>query len=136
LPTYVEPEESLESNGGGSPAYQLYFMTPNTKNRIHSQFNNLTMIRQLDEQPRLVMHPHDAAARRIRDGDTAEVFNGRGRLRIPVRLDNGIKAGCVAVTNGWWITEGGTVNFCSLGRETDIGHGAAFHDNLVDVRRL
>jgi hypothetical protein len=28
------------------------------------------------------------------------------------------------------------VNFLSLGRETDMGHGAAFHDNLVDVEKL
>jgi hypothetical protein len=39
----------------------------------------------------------------------------------------------VSVTNGWWIVEGGTVNFCSRGRETDMGHGAAFHDNLVEI---
>jgi hypothetical protein len=40
------------------------------------------------------------------------------------------------VTNGWWITEGGTVNFCSAARETDMGHGAAFHDNRVQVEVL
>jgi hypothetical protein len=40
------------------------------------------------------------------------------------------------MANGWWITEGGTVNFLSLGRETDMGHGAAFHDNLVDVEGI
>ena len=42
----------------------------------------------------------------------------------------------MAVTNGWWITDGGAVNVCSLGRETDLGHGAAFHDNLVEVERV
>jgi hypothetical protein len=25
------------------------------------------------------------------------------------------------------------VNFCSYGRETDMGHGAAFHDALVEI---
>jgi hypothetical protein len=25
------------------------------------------------------------------------------------------------------------VNFCSPGRETDMGHGAAFHDTLVEI---
>jgi anaerobic selenocysteine-containing dehydrogenase len=64
------------------------------------------------------------------------VFNDRGQVEVEVRLDLGIKPGCVAMTNGWWITEGGTVNFCSLGRETDMGHGAAFHDNLVEVERV
>jgi anaerobic selenocysteine-containing dehydrogenase len=150
LPTFTEPVESLrvqESStvagptepavtGAESARYPLHFMTPNTKNRIHSQFNNLQMIRQFGDQPFVLMNPDDAAARDIRDGDLAEVFNDRGRLRLGVRLENGLKAGCVVVTNGWWISEGGTVNFCSIGRETDMGHGAAFHDNMVDVRRV
>jgi anaerobic selenocysteine-containing dehydrogenase len=111
-------------------------MTPNTKNRIHSQFGNLRMIRRLDPAPVVSIHPRDADPRSIGDGDLVRVFNDRGELRLPARRDPGLKGGCVSVTNGWWISEGGTVNFCSAGRETDIGHGAAFHDNLVDVERV
>jgi anaerobic selenocysteine-containing dehydrogenase len=96
----------------------------------------LQMIRQFGDLPFVLMNPDDAAARGIRDGDRVEIFNDRGSLRLEVRFENGLKVGCVAVTNGWWISEGGTVNFCSFGRETDMGHGAAFHDNLVDVRGL
>jgi hypothetical protein len=40
------------------------------------------------------------------------------------------------MTNGAWITEGGGVNVCSCARETDMGHGAAFHDNLVEIARV
>jgi anaerobic selenocysteine-containing dehydrogenase len=108
-------------------------MTPNTKNRIHSQFNNLRMIRQFSERPLLQIHPADAGARGIADGDRVRVVNDRGSLATEARLDPGIKTGCVAMTNGWWISDGGTVNFLSQGRETDMGHGAAFHDNLVQV---
>jgi len=38
--------------------------------------------------------------------------------------------------NRWFATEGGGVNRLSAARETDIGHGAAFHDNLVQVERV
>ncbi len=131
LPHYTEPQESVKTTTG---AYPLHFMTPNTKNRIHSQFNNLAMIRQVSQAPAVSINPADAVARGIRDGQVVEVFNDRGRVRLPAYLDRGIKPGCVSVTNGWWISEGGTVNFCSYGRETDMGHGAAFHDNLVEVR--
>jgi anaerobic selenocysteine-containing dehydrogenase len=131
LPTYEESQESVKTTAG---RYSLYFMTPNTKNRIHSQFNNLAMIRQVSEGPAVSVNPQDAEPRGIRDGDVVEVFNDRGRMRLAARLDQGIKAGCVSVTNGWWISEGGTVNFCSYGRETDMGHGAAFHDNVVEIR--
>jgi anaerobic selenocysteine-containing dehydrogenase len=133
LPSYSESEESTSRDSSGASRYPLYFMTPNTKNRIHSQFNNLRMIRQLGDRPWVQIHPDDARNRGIEDGARVRIFNDRGELRVAARLDNGIKAGCIAVTNGWWIDEGGTVNFCSRGRETDMGHGAAFHDNLVEI---
>jgi anaerobic selenocysteine-containing dehydrogenase len=140
LPRYVEPVESVRGSspeGGDSKGvrYPLHFMTPNTKNRIHSQFNNLRMIREVSPGPTLSIHPDDAGARGIGDGDRVVVYNDRGRIVVPARLDFGMKAGCVCVTNGWWIGEGGTVNFCSKGRGTDMGHGAAFHENLVEVVR-
>jgi anaerobic selenocysteine-containing dehydrogenase len=135
LPRYREAEEStrpVQEN----PEFPLYLMTPNTKNRIHSQFGNLRMIRRVDPGPSVHVHPADARERGIDSGSTVRVFNGRGEFRLPVRLDPGMKPGCVSVTNGWWIQEGGTVNFCSPGRETDMGHGAAFHDTLVEIETV
>ncbi len=136
LPRYSEPVESIRTAGARSGRYPLYFMTPNTKNRIHSQFNNLEMIRRLSPAPFVAIHPDDASERGIDAGSRARVFNDRGSIEVDVQIDFGIKRGCVSVTNGWWIQEGGTVNFCSFGRETDMAHGAAFHDNLVDVERV
>jgi anaerobic selenocysteine-containing dehydrogenase len=135
LPVYSESFESLRRDAPDPEAYPLYLLTPNTKNRIHSQFNNLRMIRQFSEEPLVYIHPEDAARRGITDGDWVNVFNERGELELEARLDNGLKSGCVCVTNGWWISEGGTVNFCSAARETDMGYGAAFHEARVEVRR-
>jgi anaerobic selenocysteine-containing dehydrogenase len=133
LPDYSDPEESSLTETGGDPRFPLHLITPNTKNRIHSQFNNLESIRAVSPEPFVQVHPDDAEHRGIKDGAPVRVYNGRGELRIRARLDWGIKRGCVAITNGWWITQGGTVNFCSRGRETDMGHGAAFHDNMVEI---
>jgi len=135
LPDYREPEESIR-RAGDRPKYPLYLMTPNTKNRIHSQFGNLRMIRRVDPGPAVHMHPGDAASRGIDAGRLVRVFNERGEFRFPARLDPGLKPGCVSVTNGWWIQDGGTVNRCSPARETDMGHGAAFHDTLVEVEAV
>jgi len=131
LPQFREPEESFAPG-----TYPLHFLTPNTKNRIHSQFGNLKMVREVSEPYCLILSPVDAARRGICDGDSVRVFNGRGSLHARAQIDFGLKPGCVAMTNGTWIQEGGTVNFCSLGRETDMGHGAAFHDNLVEVAKV
>jgi anaerobic selenocysteine-containing dehydrogenase len=133
LPAYVEPEESPRRAASRPSTYRLHLLTPNTKNRIHSQFNNLRMIRRFGNRPFVEIHPDDARARGIGERDRVRIFNERGSLEVEARLDNGILAGCISVTNGWWIRQGGTVNFCSRGRETDMGHGAAFHDNLVEI---
>ena len=136
LPAYSETNESIRSDNSNDSPFPLYFMTPNTKNRIHSQFNNLQVIQQFSEEPCLQMHPRDAQVRGISDNDQVRLSNDRGYLVTKVSIDFSIKIGCVSLTNGWWINQGGTVNFLSLGRETDMGYGAAFHENLVEVERI
>jgi anaerobic selenocysteine-containing dehydrogenase len=135
LPGWSEPAEAVSTTDRDGGRHPLWLMTPNTKNRIHSQFGNLEMIRAHDPAPVLRVSPADALPRGIRAGDRVRVFNGRGSLELPCTLDFGIRAGCVSLTNGWWIGDGGAVNILSAGRETDMGHGAAFHDNRVQVER-
>jgi len=131
LPAYVAPHES----GGETraPKKRFYFLSPNTKNRIHSQFGNLEVIRQYDPEPQLEMNLNDAMELGIKPGDRVRVSNERGEMTLKVRLHQGILTGCVSLPNGWWKTEGGGGNILSAQRETDLGHGTAFHDNLVDI---
>jgi anaerobic selenocysteine-containing dehydrogenase len=134
VPAYREPVESVESNDSpGTSRYPLHFLTPNTKNRIHSQFGNLAAMRAFEPHPVLQMHPADANARGIVPGSRVRIFNDRGELTVVVRFDFGIRPGCVVLHNGWWLTDGGAVNVLSKARETDMGYGAAFHENLVEV---
>ncbi|MBI9070870.1 MAG: molybdopterin-dependent oxidoreductase [Melioribacteraceae bacterium] len=131
LPTYNEPVESAKSS-----KFSLSLMTPNTKNRIHSQFNNLELIKQISAKPVISINPEDAKRRNIKNGDLVKVFNDRGNLTIEAGLTFSIKAGAVSITNGWWLKDGATVNILSADRETDMGHGAAFHDNMVEVEKV
>jgi len=134
LPTYgPNVERPAQGNAGD---YPLQLLTPNTKNRIHSQFGNLPSIRGLDPDTFAEMSPADASARGIVDGDRVSVFNDRGKVEIRVRLDHSLRPGCIVIPNGWWLSEGGGINQLSAARETDMGHGAAFHDNAVEVERL
>jgi anaerobic selenocysteine-containing dehydrogenase len=132
LPCCSLPLESA-ARPGSDPVTPLQLLTPNTKNRIHSQFGNLDLIRAREDGPELQLHPDDAEARGVGSGSRVRVFNRRGEFTLSARIDAGIRRGCVAVPNGWWGEEGGPVNLTSLGRETDMAHGAAFHDNLVQV---
>ncbi|MBI2214098.1 MAG: molybdopterin-dependent oxidoreductase [Acidobacteria bacterium] len=131
LPTFREAEERPKRGG----RFPLHMLTPNTKNRIHSQFGNLETIRRMAPEPYVAMHPADARSRNLSEGDRARIWNERGLLTLPVRFDYGLRPGCISVTNGFWLVEGGAVNVLSMGRETDMGYGAAFHDNAVEVSR-
>ena len=124
---FREPEE------WASEPDQLHLLTPNTKNSIHSQFHMLPSLRGLGAEHAIFLHPEDAEARGLRHGDRVRIFNGRGELVLPLRLDFGLRRGVVVAYNGFGEEDGGSVNRLSLGRETDLGHGAAFHDCWVKV---
>ena len=135
LPRWIEPAEAVSTTGRDGGGFPLYLMTPNTKNRIHSQFGNLDMIRAHDPAPALRVSPADALPRGIAEGDRVRIWNDRGSLEVLCTLDFGMRSGCVSLANGWWVGDGGAVNLLSAGRETDMGHGAAFHENRVELER-
>ena len=51
-------------------------------------------------------------------------------------VSNRIPSGVVVFPNGIWFHEGGGVNHLIDGNETDIGFGAAFHDNKVEIEKV
>jgi anaerobic selenocysteine-containing dehydrogenase len=133
LPTYAELVEGEKEH---KARYPIHLLTPNTKDRIHSQFGNLKLIKQFAPQPVLIMNALDAVERNIKDGTIVRAYNDRGEMKVCVQLNFGIRKGCAAYYNGWWLAEGGTPNLLSKGRETDMGHGTAFHDCLIEIERV
>ena len=133
LPTF---EVLKEKDDLKSKKQKFYLLSPNTKNRIHSQFGNLKAIKQFAPEPEAIMNATDALEKGIRNGDKIRISNHRGEVITKARLNFSIKRGCIVYYNGWWISEGGSPNFLSKGRETDMGHGTAFHDCLVEVEKV
>lgn len=135
LPVYKEPFESVK-NKNITKEYPVYMITPNTKNSIHSQFLNLKMIRELGHKPLAAVNPEDAKERNIKNGENIRIFNARGEITVESIYDYSLKKGCIVVYNGWWIKDNSAVNFLSKQRETDMGYGAAFHENLVEFGKV
>ncbi len=133
LPTF---EPVIREETEQKDKYPLQLMSPNTKNRIHSQFGNLDVIRQFAPEPYAMISAKDAAERGITDGSKIRIYNDRGKLTTRAKINFSIKPGCVVYYNGWWMQEGGTPNLLTKGRETDMGYGTAFHDCFVEIQNI
>jgi anaerobic selenocysteine-containing dehydrogenase len=131
LPDYVPLENKVKLN-----SFPLTFITPNTGSRIHSQFGNLKIIKDTVAEPAVGISIKDARARNISTGDRIRLFNENGVVISKAGVSNRVPAGSVVLPNGIWLSEGGGGNSLIAGKETDMGYGAAFHDNLVEVERI
>ncbi|MCU4175059.1 molybdopterin-containing oxidoreductase family protein [Carboxylicivirga sp. N1Y90] len=116
--------------------FEFQLLSPNSKNRIHSQFGNLNIIKQFEPEARLFIHPYDAEAKDISDNEMVTVHNNEGEASIKVQYDFGLRLGNVVLTNGYWAVDGATPNLFTKGIETDMGHGTAFHNTWVDVKKM
>jgi anaerobic selenocysteine-containing dehydrogenase len=87
---------------------------------------------------KLEIHPNDADRRGICEGDTVEVFNDRGRIRLVAQVHKGVAPGVVASRLNWnKLSHGGSnVNALTSERLTDIGRGPTFYSPLVEVARV
>ena len=137
LPVYVPAAEGF----GGSTDYPLQLVGWHTLARTHTVGGNNPALRERFPQ-KLWMHPADAAARGIADGDTVLVFNDRGRIRIPARVTEDILPGVAALPQGAWYAPdadgtdtGGSINVLTGHAPTPLAHGNPQHTILVEVLR-
>ena len=138
LPDYVPPYESPLDGSLLAARYPLAMISPPARNFLNSTFVNVTSLRANDGEPSLEMHPTDAAARGIADGDRVRVFNDRGNLELAVRVTDRARPGVVVALSIWWkklARDGKNANELTHQRLTDIGRAPTFYDCLVDVSR-
>ncbi|GAA4518094.1 molybdopterin oxidoreductase family protein [Actinoallomurus oryzae] len=102
---------------------------------LNTTFGNNPELRRRAGGPVIVLHPDDAAARGITDGDAVRVHNARGAFEATAEVSDRVRPGVAATTKGRWakFTGGATVNATIDERDADMRHGAVFHDNRVEV---
>jgi anaerobic selenocysteine-containing dehydrogenase len=124
---------------GADPRYPLAMISPPARNFLNSTFVNVVSLRDAEGEPVLEMHPADASARGIADGDWVEVSNARGRHCTRARLNGRARPGVVVGLGIWWRkmgADGTNVNELTSQALTDLGGGPTFYDCAVQVRRL
>ena len=115
-------------------AYPLALISPASERTISSTLAELPR-----PEVRLLMHPDDAAARGLKEGDAIRVFNDLGEVRCNVTLGAWIRTGTVSLPKGLWrkhTANGYTANVLVPDTLTDLGGGACFNDARVEVRRV
>ncbi|MFO0826051.1 MAG: molybdopterin oxidoreductase family protein [Gemmataceae bacterium] len=136
LPGYVPPHEDPQTKPELAAKYPLQLLTPPAPQFLNSTFANLDHARREARERTLEIHPTDAQKRGIADGAMVSVFNGRGRFRARAVVGETVKPGVVVSLGLWWrkwTDDGANCNTTTSTAATDLGGGATFFDNLVEV---
>lgn len=133
-PAWEGPQDPL------AKTYPLQCIGHHTKARTHSVHHNNPKLQALVPQA-LWIHPQDALARNIGQGDKIYVYNSRGTVLTTANVTKRIRPGVVSLPQGSWydpneagIDRGGCINTLTSLRTTPIAKANPQHTNLVEVR--
>jgi anaerobic dimethyl sulfoxide reductase subunit A len=116
----------------------LRLVTPKSRARTHSIHDNQPVLARADRDD-VWLHPADASARGIVDGQRVRIFNGRGATELPVRVTDRIAPGVVSIKEGAWFAldpERGDTRGCANMLTPDQASPAGatpFNSTFVDV---
>lgn len=127
--------------GFGVPRYErvepeapLMLITPSSSRRTNATFGHEAASQGAE---RIELHPQDASARGLADGQRVRVWNALGQVSLVVRVTDAVPAGVAYSPKGTWLSTsdtGQTVNaLINADRRTDIMGGACYNDTFVEV---
>jgi anaerobic selenocysteine-containing dehydrogenase len=137
LPAYVPPHEDPLTRPELAARYPLQLVSPPRPQFLNSTFANSERHRAAAGEPTIELAEDDAQKRGLRNGQWAEVYNGRGRFLARVARKGSVRPGVAVATGIYWnkLSAGSAnVNSTTSSALSDMGGGATFFDNLVEVR--
>jgi anaerobic selenocysteine-containing dehydrogenase len=137
LPEYVPPYESEERDPELVRRYPLALLSPPAHSFLNSTFVNVASLRRAAGKPTLEIHADDAQPRGIANGARVSIFNDRGTFSAEAVITDRVRPGVVSAPSVWWAKltdDRSNANHTTSQAVTDIGGGATFYDNQVDVR--
>ncbi len=122
--------ESLERR------FPLRLLTAPGYFQSHTAFSGIAALRKKQGAPACVLHPEEAKKRGLEDGQTVELHNDVGVVRLVLRVSDEAPPGVAFVPGQRPAAEGGgtTVNMLCSDRYSDMGDGATYQDTRLDVR--
>ena len=136
LPTFTPPHEFPENVPALASRFPLALVSSPAHQFLNSTFVNIDALRRGAREPECLLHPVDAERRGIAPGMRVVIHNDRGAFTAVARVEDTIRPGVVWAPSIWWgkyAADGANANQTTSQRETDMGHGPVFYDNLVEV---
>lgn len=137
LAGYIPAKEV--ANDALAKHYPLVLISSASHFAVNTVFGNKPELRRRAGPPYVVVHPSDALARGLETGDRIRVSNQRGGFEAQARIDDCVPAGVALTPKGYWpklSPRRSSVNATVQERDSDIGGGAVFHDNRVQIEFL
>ena len=146
-PVWREPTEWLGSEK--TKTYPLHLISNQPKTKLHSQLDmgQVSAGAKIDGREALTLHPEDAAARGLSDGEIVRVFNDRGSCLAGVIVSDVVKQGVVQMATGSWydpsnagqtsgLEKHGNPNVLTRDVGTSrLGQGPTAHSTLVEIEK-
>ncbi|MGQ0764545.1 MAG: molybdopterin-containing oxidoreductase family protein [Gemmatimonadota bacterium] len=135
LPTWTPPRELPETAPELARRFPLILISSPRHYFLNSTFVNIESLRK-NAEPECVMHPADAERRALTSGARVIIHNDRGHFAALLRVEDSVREGVVWAPSVWWgrfSPDGNNANATTSQLETDLGGGAVFYDNLVEV---
>jgi anaerobic selenocysteine-containing dehydrogenase len=134
LPTHTPPHEY--DDAALSATFPLALNTPPARNFMNSTFANIEELAKPHGAPTIQLHPADARARKVREGERVRVWNARGEMKLAAKVTQDTREGVATILWGHWRNHPdaeGFVNDLTSQALTDLGGGATFYDCRVEV---
>jgi anaerobic selenocysteine-containing dehydrogenase len=118
---------------------RLRLLSPASTFTLNDSFANVAKLARQAGPPTVALHPADAAARGLSEGDEALLANETGSLKLRVRLSDDVPPGVALSHKGRWPKQeraAANVNALNPGRKADMGENSCVHSVEVAVTRL
>ena len=135
VPAFTAPYEFPDNVPELAARFPLTLISSPRHQFLNSTFVNVDSLRR-NAEPEVLVHPNDAARRGIGAGMRVMVENDRGHFTAIAKVGDAIREGVVWAPSIWWMkltADHANANATTSQRETDLGHGPVFYDNLVEV---
>lgn len=118
------------------PKYPLTLMSVRGRYRVHSQYFAVSILNELDPEPKMYVNPADAIARGIADDSYAEAFNDRGHAVARVVYSQGVQKGTILYPKSYQRCQhkAGAWNELLHGDVDPFSIANNFQDSACDIR--